>query len=117
MDNSTGTAPDTVTVKDTVPAGTTFVPGSIKVGGSATEDTADQLASGISVDLAAGETKTVEFKVTVNDQEDKAEIRNTATVDDEPTEETVHTFVKPIISATKTSVTENKLAYVVEGEK
>ena len=32
LDNSTGTAPDTVTVKDTIPTGTTFVSGSIKIG-------------------------------------------------------------------------------------
>ena len=43
--------------------------------------------------------------------------KNTATVNDVPTGETTHTYVKSIISATKTSVTENKLAYVVEGEK
>ena len=117
LDNSTGTAPDTVTVKDTIPAGTTFVDGSVKVGGSVTENTAANLASGIEVDLDAGETKTVEFKVTVNELEDKTEIRNTATVDDEPTETTTHTFVKPIISAEKESTTENNLDYVVEGEK
>ena len=55
--------------------------------------------------------------MTVNELEDKAEIRNTATVDDEPTEETVHTYVKSIISAEKESTTENNLGYVVEGEK
>ena len=38
-------------------------------------------------------------------------------MDDEPTETTTHTFVKPIISAEKESTTENNLDYVVEGEK
>ena len=117
LDNSTGTAPDTVTVKDTIPAGTSFVTGSIKVGDSVTENTAENLANGIEVNLAAGEKKTVEFKVTVNDQNDGTPIENTATVDDEPTEKTTHTYVESIISATKTSETENNLDYVVEGEK
>ena len=117
LDNSTGTAPTTVNVKDTIPEGTTFVEGSIKVGNIATNDTAGTLASGISVDLQAGETKTVEFKVTVKDLSNGTQIRNVATVDDEPTNEIEHTYVEPIISAEKESATENNLPYVVEGEK
>ena len=45
------------------------------------------------------------------------QIRNVATVDDEPTEEITHKYVEPIISAEKKSTTENGLGYVVEGEK
>ena len=80
LDNSKGTAPSTVTVKDEIPEGTTFVEGSVKVGGIATEDTAENLSNGVSVDLNAGETKTVEFKVKVNDIENGTEIKNIATV-------------------------------------
>ena len=116
LDNSTGTAPDTVTVKDAIPTGTTFVEGSIKVGGTATGRTAEELASGISVDLNAGDIKTVEFKVTVNEQADNTEIRNIATVDEEETNPVIHTYVKPIISSTKSQQTANGLDYVVEGE-
>ena len=117
LDNRTGTAPDTVTVKDTIPAGTSFVNGSIKVGGSATQDTEDDLKNGISVNLNAGETKTVEFKVTVDDLNNGDTIRNIATVDDESTNETTHKYVEPIISGSKSSTTEKGLGYVVEGEK
>ena len=117
LDNSTGTAPTTVTVKDTIPTGTSFVDGSVKVGNTPTSDTADTLASGIEVNLNAGETKTVEFKVTVQDLDNGTEIKNTATVNDEQTNETTHTYVEPIISSTKTVTTENSLSYVVEGEK
>ena len=67
LDNSTGKAPATVVVKDSIPTGTTFVPGSIKVKGSSTGNSAEELASGIEVNLNAGESTTLEFKVTVND--------------------------------------------------
>ena len=117
LDNRTGTAPATVNVKDNIPEGTTFVNGSIKVGGLATENTAETLESGINVDVPAGETKTVEFKVTVNDLNNNTQIRNIATVDDETTNEVTHTYVEPIISAEKDSTTEFGLDYVVEGEK
>ena len=117
LDNSTGKAPATVVVKDNIPTGTTFIPGSIKVKGSSTGNSAEELASGIEVNLKAGERTTLEFKVTVNDLDDEDQIRNIATVDEKPTEETIHTYVEPIISATKSQTTENSLGYVVEGEK
>ena len=117
LDNSTGKAPATVVVKDSIPTGTTFVPGSIKVKDSSTGNSAEELASGIEVNLNAGESTTLEFKVTVNDLDDEDQIRNIATVNEKPTEETIHTYVEPIISATKSQTTENSLGYVVEGEK
>src|SRR5699024_1300920 len=88
LDNSTGTAPTTVNVKDTVPEGTSFVTGSIKVKDitnsteeSLSDKTAEDLANGIDVDLAAHQTKTIEFQVTVLDNENGKQISNTATVD------------------------------------
>ena len=117
LDNSTGKAPATVVVKDSIPTGTTFVPGSIKVKDSSTGNSAEELASGIEVNLNAGESTTLEFKVTVNDLGNNTQIRNIATVNDTPTNETTHTYVEPIISAEKESTTENGLGYVVEGEK
>ena len=117
LDNSTGKAPATVVVKDNIPTGTTFVPGSIKVKGSSTGNSAEELASGIEVNLNAGESTTLEFKVTVNDLNDQDTIRNVATVDDKPTEEITHTYVEPVIDATKRQITEHSLGYVVEGEK
>ena len=103
LDNSTGKAPTTVVVKDTIPEGTTFVPGSIKVKDSSTGNSAEELASGIPVDLRAGESTTLEFKVTVNDLDDEYQIRNIATVDENPTEETIHTYVEPMISQEKSA--------------
>ena len=119
-----GTAPGEVIVKDTIPTGTSFVKGSIKVGEQAqTSLTEENLANGITVSLNAGETKNVEFKVTVNDIENGATIRNIAsttnpkTSEETQTNETIHTYVEPIISSTKSQTTENNLDYVVEGEK
>ena len=117
-----GTAPGEVIVKDTIPTGTNFVRGSIKVGEQAqTSLTEDNLANGISVSLNAGETKNVEFKVTVNDIENGATIKNVATYTNEDrtetsTNEITHKYVEPIISSTKSQITENNLNYVVEGE-
>ena len=119
-----GTAPGEVIIKDTIPTGTSFVKGSIKVGEQAqTSLTEENLANGITVSLNAGETKNVEFKVTVNDIENKDSIRNIAsttnqkTSEETQTNETIHTYVEPIISSTKSQTTENNLDYVVEGEK
>ena len=127
VDNSQGTAPGEVIVKDSIPEGTTFVEGSIKVGEELQEGlTADNLASGILVSLNAGETKVVEFKVTVGDLENGTIIRNQAVMDTDPedpsnpevpTEETENTYVEPVFNANKTFTTENSQSYVVEGEK
>ena len=119
LDNSTGTAPADVIVKDTVPTGTTFVTGSVKVGGASTQDTEENLRNGITVHLNAGETKTVEFKVKVQNQANESKIRNTATVNDVPTETIEHTYVEPVISSQKTSEILNVTGrdYALEGEK
>ena len=127
LDNTTGTAQISVVVKDEIPEGTTFVAGSIKVGDEAQEGlNATDLANGINVDLGAGESKDVEFKVTVNDLSNGDKITNIATIDRDPedstneeenTNETEHTYIEPVIDANKAVTTENGLSYVVEGEK
>ena len=116
LDNSTGTAPTTVNVKDTVPKGTTFFTDSIVLKDRTTRYTAEELASGINVELSAHEVAELSFRVTVNDLENRAQISNTATVNDVPTETITHRYIEPIISATKESATEHNLDYVVEGE-
>ena len=118
LDNKEGKAPTVATVKDNIPTGTTFVTGSIKIGGQ--EDstkTADDLKNGITVNLGAGESKDIEFKVKVNDLDNGATIKNVATVNNNTTNETNHKYVEPIITASKEMKTENGLGYVVEGEK
>ena len=115
-----GTAPDTVTVKDSIPTGTEFITGSIKVGSEARPElTEDHLSNGIDVTVEAENTNTLEFKVKVVDNdtlENGNKITNTATVNDTPTNETEHTYIEPIIDATKVQTTQNSLDYVVEGE-
>ena len=127
LDNTTGTAPISVVVKDEIPEGTTFVDGSIRVNSEAQEGlNATNLANGINVDLEAGESKDIEFKVTVNDLDNGDKIRNIATIDNDPddptnaeesTNETEHTYIEPVIDANKEVATENGLNYIVEGEK
>ena len=118
---NSGKAPDTVKVKDNIPTGTEFVEGSIKVGSEARPElTEDNLSNGIEVTVEAENTNTLEFKVKVVDNdtlENGNKITNTATVNDTPTNEVEHTYIEPIIDATKAQSTENSLDYVVEGEK
>ena len=103
-----GTRAGTVLVKDTVPTGTTFVEGSIKVGDVAdSSKTAKDLQNGIGVTLGIGEEKVVEFKVTVNKIVDGTTIKNTAYTtevgedgtpteqDEKVPEEPEHTYVEP----------------------
>ena len=78
LDNSQGTAPDTVVVKDLAPIGTTFIPGTIKENNQETQYTEENLQNGISVNLEAHETKTISFQVQVNDGENASIISNTA---------------------------------------
>src|SRR5699024_6781137 len=105
-------------VKDEIPLGTTFIDGSVKIGGEERREiTADSLREGIEVELQAHESKNVEFKVTVNDLDNGTIIENTATVNGTPTNTTENTYTEAIINATKEVETENSLAYVVEGEK
>ena len=117
LDNSKGTAPDTVVVKDNIPEGTTFVEGSIKINDVPTEETAETLANGIEVHLNPAEIKEVEFQVTVKDLDNGTPIRNVATVDEEPTNEITHTYIEPIISGTKEMTTQRGLSYVIPGEE
>ena len=95
-----GTREGTVLVKDTIPTGTTFVEGSIKVGEVAhSEMTADNLREGISVTVGINSEVVVEFKVTVNKQVDGTKIKNTAYINDgedkKVPEEPEHTYVEP----------------------
>ena len=116
LDNSNGTAPTTAIVKDTVPAGTTFVDGSINITDTDTNYTVDQLNSGISIDIAAHETKVLSFTVKVNDLDNGTTISNIATINDVKTDEITHRYVEPIISGNKEVTSQNGLNYVVEGE-
>ena len=114
LNNSRGTAPDRVTVVDEIPEGTEYVANSLKVNGAVQEG---DISHGLAVDLNAGETKTIEFKVTVQDLEDEATISNKATMGDKESNTVTHRYIEPIITQEKTAVTENGLGYVVEGEK
>ena len=106
-----------VVVKDELPAGTTFVEGSIKVNGLPTQNTESNLRDGITVNVPAKQgdsqgTATVSFDVTVNplEGEDLAnlskEILNTALVDDNPTNEVTETVNKADVKYSKSSIPE-----------
>ena len=96
-----GTREGTVLVKDTIPTGTTFVAGSIKIDNIADiTKTATDLQNGISVNVPVNAEKVVEFKVTVNKQIDGTKIKNTAYInengeDEKVPEEPEHTYVEP----------------------
>ena len=112
-----GTAPETVTVRDEIPEGTTFVEDSIQVQNDSNTYTIDDLTTyGIDVTVPAKETRTVEFTVTVNDLDNGNKVTNVAYVDGEETNSVEHTYVEPIIDGSKASETANGLDYVVEGE-
>jgi uncharacterized repeat protein (TIGR01451 family) len=70
--NSTTTAADGVTVNDTIPANTTFVPGSITLNAGALPDTnfsagpPARVAVSAGAVVASGGTATVTFRVTIN---------------------------------------------------
>ena len=84
------------------------------------------MANGIEIELQAYESKNVEFKVTVGDLDNGAEISNKATVDtdvdnpnnpEEETETAENTYVEAIINATKEMSSEYGLDYLVKGER
>ena len=106
-----------VIVKDEAPENTTFVEGSIKVNGvEKAELTEENLKNGIEVEVKENSEVTVTFEVTVNEQNrlnDGDIIKNTAYVNEKPSEETETEFNKPVISSGKIA---NKTA-VVEGEE
>ena len=96
-----GTRTGDVIVKDTIPAGTTFVEGSIKIDNVADSTKTDNdLANGISVTVGVGKEVVVEFKVKVNKLIDGTKIKNTAYInqngeDKKVPEEPEHTYVEP----------------------
>ena len=99
LDNTEGTAPGTVTVKDEVPEGTTYKDSSMMLDGIPVDNNAQDLANGLNVTVPAGQTSTLSFTVTVNNLENNnTQIKNVATVGDVSTEEITHTYVKPDIS-------------------
>ena len=106
-----------VIVKDEAPENTTFVEGSIKINGvEKAELTEENLKNGIEVEVKENSEVTVTFEVTVNEQNslnDGDIIKNTAYVNEKPSEETETEFNKPVISSEKIA---NKTA-VVEGEE
>ena len=106
-----------VIVKDEAPENTTFVDGSIKVNGvEKAELTEENLKNGIEVEVKENSEVTVTFEVTVNEQNslnDGDIIKNTAYVNEKPSEETETEFNKPVISSEKIA---DKTA-VVAGEK
>ena len=106
---NSGTAEGTAKVTDTVPEGTSFVEGSIKVNGEEKPNLGEtDLNTGIDLTLGAGEEGTVSFKVTVEDAA-KGTIINTAKVNGKDT----NTEQNPIFKATK-SVSQKTIK---EGEK
>ena len=93
VENTGGVEKD-VLVQDSIPTGTTFVEGSIKINDEKTSKTMAELTTGITVNVPAKSNATVSFEVTVNNltQEELAEntareITNTATVDGKTTNE------------------------------
>ena len=132
---NSGTAEEEVIIKDEIPVGTTFVAESIKINGE--EDTTKDdtnLREGITITVPAATQEleaqkdgeaTIEFKVTVNDLQNGAKIRNVATMDEDPedleneekqTKPVEHKYAEPIITAEKTAETSNKKGYVVAGD-
>ena len=116
---NTGDVKGTAIVKDSAPDGTTFVAESIKANGTAlvkedgTAYTEEDLKAGILVDVEANGKSTLTFEVTVNDLEDGTKIKNVATVNEGPTNETETEYQEPVLSQEKTA---NKTA-VVKGEE
>ena len=99
-----------VIVKDTIPEGTTFVDGSIKVDNEETDYTSGDLNSGITVNVGAESETTVSFEVTVDELENgiySKELRNTAVVDGENTNTTVTTVNKSNLTFEKSSDPDN----------
>ena len=96
-----GTRAGDVIVKDTIPTGTTFVEGSIKIDNVAdSSKTATDLQKGITLNVPISTEKVVEFKVKVNKQIDGTKIKNTAYInqngeDEKVAEEPEHTYVEP----------------------
>ena len=111
-----------VTVRDNIPAETTFVDGSIELNEVQLKDkennvlTKQDLEQGIEIEVAANSTVKLSFEVRVNSENNLNDgdiIKNTAYVNEKPSNEEKTEFNKPIISSEKEA---NKTA-VVAGEK
>ena len=96
-----GTRAGDVMVKDTIPTGTTFVEGSIKIDNVAdSTKTATDLQNGITLNVPISTEKVIELKVRVNKLIDGTKIKNTAYInqngeDKKVPEEPEHTYVEP----------------------
>ena len=110
-----GTRAGDVIVKDTIPTGTTFVEGSIKIDNVVdSSKTATDLQNGITLNVPISTEKVVEFKVRVNKQIDGTKIKNTAYInqngeDKKVPEEPEHTYVEP---KEEQSITKNGTATI-----
>ena len=120
-----GTVDGTAVINDDAPIGTTFIPNSIKINGTATQNTLDDLKNGISVSVPRGGETKLTFDVQVNDLNDddlinnKANYKDTTVTGKETLGETNQvdlTYVEPIISIGKSATTEYNKDYVTTGE-
>ena len=94
---NTGDLSKKITVSDSIPEGTEFVEGSVLLNGMPSSVTKEQLEAGIEVEANGNTEQTISFEVTV--QEGATEVKNTAVVDETPTNETK----VPVISYEKTA--------------
>ena len=102
---NTGDVAGTAVVKDEVPTGTTLVEGSIDVSNNENTYTEANLNAGIGIEVPAqGEVK-LTFQVKVGELENNTIIKNTAMVNDEPTNETNTTYKSPELEISKTAKT------------
>ena len=91
----------TAVIKDTVPAGTTFVEGSIKINNiTDIGKTSTDLQNGIALEIEKETEQVIEFKVKVNKLIDGTVIKNTAYInqneeDEKLPEEPEHTYIEP----------------------
>ena len=127
---NTGTVDGTTLIKDTVPEGTTFVENSIKINDEETTYTEEDLLNGINVPVAKDSSSTLSFKVKIQELEKGEIIDNKATYQDitisQETEEKetnnvqliyFNTYGEPILSYSKSMLTEKGENYVTSGEK
>ena len=125
-----GTVDGTALIQDTAPEGTTFVENSIKINDEETTYTEEDLANGISVPVPKDTSATLSFKVKIKELQKGEKIENTATYKDititEETEEKetnnvemiyFNTYGEPILSYSKSMLTEKGESYVTSGEK
>ncbi len=105
VDNKKGTEAIDIVVEDAAPAGTTLVADSIVTPEGATYEPVGENGVKWTMTLVAGaEAQEFKFTVTVNELEENVytlDIPNTATVNEEPTNEVENTVVKPALNAVK----------------